>query len=147
MGVRGVLRLFLFGGVLFLAACGTLGPGPGNGPVPIEKEPEHTDVDKPVTPVKPSRPVQPSVSGAAHSLMNKADVVSGSGDYEQALALLERAQRINPGSGEIYLSLAVTYSAKGDQSMARAAAERGMLYCRGASQCSALRAFTPPGVK
>jgi len=132
-----------FSSILFLAGCGTLGQSPDSGSVPIEKEPEYTEVGKPATPAKPSTPAQPSVSGASRSLMSKADAAASNGDYEQALALLERAQRIDPDSGEIYLSLAKTYTAKGDNAMASAVAERGMLYCRGASQCSALRAYTP----
>ena len=57
-------------------------------------------------------------------------------------ALLERAQRIDPGSADIYLALAETHQARGDLSQARATAERGLLYCNGASQCGALRAYT-----
>lgn len=137
-------RGFVFCGVLFLAGCGTLGPSPGSGSVPIEQDPEYTDVSEPATPTLPTTPTQPSrpVSGASLSLMGKADVAVGRGDYEQALALLERAQRIDPDSGEIYLSLARTYTAKGDVPMASAVAERGLLYCSGAAQCGALRAYT-----
>ncbi len=136
-------RGFMFAGLIFLAGCGTLGQGPDSGAVPIEKEPEYTDVTAPATPTQPEAPALPAVSGAALSLMSKADTAVGKGDYEQALALLERAQRIAPNSGEIYLSLAKTYTAKGDQAMASAVAQRGMLYCNGAAQCSALRTFTP----
>ena len=63
---------------------------------------------------------------------------------KQALALLERAQRIEPDSAEIYVATARTHKAKGDAGQARAVAERGMLYC-GGTQCEALRAFIPRG--
>ena len=63
-------------------------------------------------------------------------------DYFVALALLERAQRIDPESGEIYLQLARTHRARGDVDQARATAERGMLFCSGSAQCSALRALS-----
>lgn len=135
-------RGLVFSSILFLAGCGSLGRGPDGGPVSIEKDPEYTDVTEPVAPTQPRGPEQPAVSGGARSLMSKADTAAGKGDYEQALALLERAQRIDPDSGEIYLSLANIYAAKGDQAMAIAVAERGMLYCHGATQCSALRAYT-----
>ncbi len=125
-------------GVLLLAACGTL---PDSEPVPVDKDPEYTDVTKPVSPDmrEGSTTDKPAVTGAARSLINKAEVAANTGEYEQALALLERAQRIDPDSGEIYLSLARTYRAKGDYAMASAVAERGMLYCRGSDQCGALR--------
>ena len=134
-------RGLAFSAMLFLAGCGTIGQGPDSGPVPIEKDPDYTDVSKPATPTstQPSTPAQPSVSGAAQSLMSKARTASNQGDYEQAIALLERAQRIDADSGEIYLALAQTYKAKGDLQMASAAAERGMLYCSGNAQCGALR--------
>jgi tetratricopeptide (TPR) repeat protein len=74
-------------------------------------------------------------------LVKKAEQASARGDYEQALALLERAQRIDPESGEIYLQMALTHRARGDAAQARATAERGMLYCNSAGQCDELRAL------
>jgi len=135
--VRGVA----FCGVLLMVGCGTL---PDSGPAPVDKEPEYTDVTKQATPVQPTAPPQSPVNGATQSLIDKAGVAATRGDYEQALALLERAQRIEPDSGEIYLLLANTYQAKGDMTMARATAERGMLYCSGAGQCDALRGYINP---
>jgi tetratricopeptide (TPR) repeat protein len=128
--------------VLFLSACGTIGQSPDSGPAPIEDR-DYTDVTKPEPPIPPTRPTTPSqpVIGAAQGLMNKAELATSGGDYEQAIALLERAQRIDSDNGEIYLALAETYNAKGDLAMASAAAERGMLYCSGTTQCSALRGF------
>ena len=64
------------------------------------------------------------------------------GDYEQSLALLERAQRIDPDNAQIYLGMARTHRARGDSAQARATAERGLLYCEGKAECDALRAFT-----
>ena len=87
-------------------------------------------------------PPQPSTSSDWQPLVQKAEQATARGDYEQALALLERAQRIDPESGEIYLQLALTQRAKGDAAQARATAERGMLFCSGSSQCNALRALT-----
>ncbi len=53
--------------------------------------------------------------------------------------MLERAQRIDPDSAEIYLAMARTHQASGDTSQARAVAERGLLYCNGRAECDALR--------
>ena len=116
---------------------------PGQEPAPVEKEPDYTHVPPaPVTTPQPEpAPQEPAVSEAYSPLLAKADEASRGGDYEQALALLERAQRIDPDNGEIYLSMARTYTAKGDTRQARATAERGLLYCQGRSQCAALRKY------
>ena len=96
----------------------------------------------PATPPQPGPvPSGPDTSNAYQGLIYKADQASARGDYEAALALLERAQRIDPDSGEIYLSLAKTYRAKGDDALAVATAERGLLYCSGRAQCDLLRAY------
>ena len=128
--------------VLLLGGCATYTPPEGE-PVPIEREPDYTPVTPPATTPQPGpAPSGPDTSSAYQGLINKADRASTRGDYEAALALLERAQRIDPGSGEIYLNLAKTYRAKGDDALAAATAERGLLYCTGQAQCDALRAYT-----
>lgn len=125
--------------IVFLAGCST---APDRGPVPIEKDPGYTPVTPPATAPQPKpTPATPNTSSAYQGLLSSADTASASGDYEQALALLERAQRIDPDSGEIYLNLAKTYRAKGDEALAAATAERGLLYCSGRAQCDALRAY------
>jgi tetratricopeptide (TPR) repeat protein len=73
--------------------------------------------------------------------VDRAAQATARGDYERALALLERAQRIDPESAEIYLQLARTHQARGNAAQARAMAERGMLFCRGPTECDALRAY------
>jgi tetratricopeptide (TPR) repeat protein len=127
---------------LALAGCSAfLGTPPE--PAPVVKQPPQPTAAPPVpTPQPPARPPQPSTSGAWQPLVDKAAQASARGDYEQALALLERAQRIDPESGEIYLQMARTHRAKGDAAQARATAERGMLFCNGSAQCNALRALT-----
>ncbi|MFT7264023.1 MAG: tetratricopeptide (TPR) repeat protein [Halioglobus sp.] len=129
--------------MIFLGGC-SIYSIPGTEPAPVEPEPVYTPVE-PVTEatkpeLEPAEP-EPDTSSAYKGLLNKANSAAARGDYEQALALLERAQRIDPDAGEIYLSLAKTYRAKGDDSLAAATAERGMLYCDGLLQCEALRAY------
>ena len=132
-----VLCLLLFG-----AGCSTFS-GSGGEQVPVEKEPEYTPVTPPATAPRPKpRPVEPSVSAAYQPLLDKARQATARGDYEQAMALLERAQRIDPDSAEIYLNMAKTHQASGDMAQARATAERGLLYCHGSAECEALRAYT-----
>ncbi len=128
--------------LLFGSACSTL-DGSGGEPVPVEKEPDYTAVTPPATAPRPtSRSAEPSARAAYQPLLDKAGQATARGDYEQALALLERAQRIDPDSAEIYLSLAKTHQASGDVAQARATAERGLLYCNGSTECAALRAYT-----
>mgnify|MGYP001813648469 CR=1 FL=1 len=135
LGRAGVLCL-----LLVMAGC-SIYSAPGSQPAPIEPAPKPTVPQTPTAP-QPPRPPQPSTSSAWRPLVDKAEQARGRGDYEQSLALLERAQRIDPESSEIYLQLAKTHKARGDASQARATAERGMLYCSGSAQCDPLRAFT-----
>ena len=109
---------------------------------PAPPPPTTTSPPPPPAPEPPTPPVRdPNASNAYGGLVHKAAAARNRGDYDQALALLERAQRIDPDSGEIYLELARTYSAQGDDASARATAERGLLYCRG-DECDQLRAYT-----
>jgi tetratricopeptide (TPR) repeat protein len=129
--------------VALLAACSTT-TQPGGQPAPVVKPQEPVIVAPPPATVyeTPPRPATHSASAAWQPLLAKAELASERGDYEQALALLERAQRIDPDSAEVYLGIARTQLAKGDIGQARAMAERGLLYCSSDSVCSALRAFT-----
>lgn len=122
--------------VLFVAGCSTYS-APGSAPAP----PPPPSAPAPQPPPTPPRPPQPSTTSAWKPLVEKAQQARQRGDIEQALALLERAQRIDPESAEIYLELASTHQARGDMAQARATAERGMLFCRSAAECNALRAF------
>ena len=126
--------------MLLVGACGTV---PDSGPAPVERRPESVPETTAPTPTQPPSPKRSPVSSAAQNLMDKAEAELDAGNYEQALALLERALRIDPDSGDIYLALVKTYSLKGDTAMANAAAQRGMLYCSGKAQCDALRAYSP----
>ena len=135
-------RLAVAALVLVMAGCSSVGTR-DTPPAPVVTPPPTTSAPAPVTPPRPpARPPQPSVSSAWLPLVQKAEQATARGDYEQALALLERAHRIDPESGEIYLQLARTHRARGDVAQARATAERGMLFCSSNAQCDTLRAFT-----
>jgi len=124
---------------MFVSGC-SIYSVPGSEPAPVEKEPEYTTTTPPATAPQPKAPpVEPSANTAYQPLLDKARQASDRGDYEQALALLERAQRIDPDSAQIYLAMARTHEASGDSSQARATAERGLLYCNGRAECDALR--------
>jgi tetratricopeptide (TPR) repeat protein len=134
-------HLALLGLLAFLQACSTLDTTQ-EAPVSVEKPPEKQQRDpEPEAPVYVPPAVDPGVVAAYAPLLAKAQEARSRGDYEQALAYLERAQRIDPDSAEIYLALAKTHAARGDRRQASATAERGLLYCGGKSQCADLRAY------
>ena len=141
-----VQRLLLAGLLLALAGCTVYSP-PGRQPAPVETRPDPTVVAPPPETLPPTQPrpaplpPEPSAAHAYGPLLARAETATAQGDYEQALALLERAQRIDPDSAEVYLHLARTYAAQGQADRSRATAERGMLYCRGERECAALRAL------
>ena len=137
-------RAAFVGIVLFISGC-SIYSVPGSEPAPIEKEPEYTPATPPATappataPQPQAPPPDPGAKAAYQPLLDKARQASDRGDYEQALALQERAHRIDPDSAQIYLAMARTHAARGDTSQARATAERGLLSCSGRAECDALR--------
>ena len=117
---------------------------PGSAPEP--PAPVETSQPEPAAPgpapapeAPPAR--DPGVAAAYKPLLEKAETAAARGDYEQALTLLERAQRIAPNNAEVYLAMARTHASSGDPARARATAERGLLYCRGGAACDELRSY------
>lgn len=135
---------------VFLAACATSQP-PRQGPAPVESapRPDYNEAERVPGPRAPA-PVPPAAQqpqteapvAAYGPLLDRASDARERGDYEQALSLLERAQRIDPRSARVYLELAATHHARGDHDQARTVAERGLLYCRNRTICAALQSFT-----
>lgn len=119
-----------------IAACSGV---PVQPPAPVEERPDYTDIATPPPPEPPPKPGEPDTRAAYQPLLDRADQLREKGDFEQALALLERALRIDADNAQVYLELARTHRARGDYAQARATAERGLLYCRGRAQCNALR--------
>jgi tetratricopeptide (TPR) repeat protein len=128
--------------LLVMAGCSTYSLPESEPPAPAPAPQPSAPAPQPPAPPQPPRPPQPSTTSAWKPLVEKAQQARARGDYEQALALLERALRIDPESAEIYLQLAQTHRTRGDISQARATAERGLLFCSGAAECNALRAYT-----
>lgn len=132
-------RGLLLGLAAVLVGCSVYSV-PGGEPAPVETRPDPTVIAPPEpAPAEPA--AQPGVTRAYGALVEKAEAASARGDYDQALALLERAQRIDPDSPEIYLYLARTYANQGEMAQSRATASRGTLYCRDPAECDALRAL------
>ena len=138
-------RAFAILAIAALGGCSIYSLPGQEQPAPVQqKQPDYqqgTESTPPATAPPVAVPPEPNDSNAYGGLLAKAEEARDRGDYEQALALLERAQRIDPDSGEIYLALAETYDARGDVALASATAERGLLYCQGREECAALRAF------
>ena len=142
--IQALARAALLCALALVSAC-SIYSLPGQTPAPIEKEPDYRVVTPPAQPPGDEVDEPPADIGAVAAygpLLDKAEAATQKGDYERALSLLERAQRIDPDSAEIYLAMARTHEARGDLGQARATAERGLLYCRGQAECEALRGYT-----
>lgn len=139
-------RSLLLGLALVLTGCSVY-TMPGGERAPVETRPVPGDsIPEPREPAPPAPAplppaTDPGVTSAAAGLLDKAQAASAQGDYEQALALLERAQRIDPNSAQVYLQLARVYAAQGQTEKARDTASRGTLYCRDERECASLRAL------
>lgn len=126
---------------LQISAC-SIYSVPGEESAPVEQQPDQTpQTPAPTVPQTAPRPAEPRARAAYQPLLAKAEEATARGDYQAALALLERAQRIDPDSAEVYLSLARAHSASGDKAQAQATAERGLLYCVSEAECDALRRY------
>ena len=117
---------------------------PSESPVAEEGVPDYNEVPESQTPAMTAPRAlepEPGVAAAYGPLLARADTAVNRGDYEQALALLERAQRIAPDNAAIYLDMARAHFARGDYSQSAATAQRGLLYCNSTQQCDALREY------
>ncbi|MFN2287639.1 MAG: tetratricopeptide repeat protein [Chromatocurvus sp.] len=112
--------------------------GPGaSGTGPVESDPA------PAAGVPPRQTTGGTLADSARSsLVAQALAARASGNSSRAIALLERAQRIDPDNGRLYLELARTHYAAGNAAQGRATAERGLLYCQH-TECAELRALMP----
>lgn len=126
---RFVLTVFLGS---FLVACA---PSPER-PEKVYEPPQDREEQTPAA-VAPAEP-DSGVRRASDSLLVDAREARGEGALDRAEALLQRAQRIDPDNGRVYLELAELYVQRGQQAAAQSVAERGLLYCRG-EECARLR--------
>lgn len=115
-------------GALALAACAPLVPGPD---APVGERPEAAPAPPPAEPEAPveapARPVPPPVAAdAVATLVGDARRAAAEGRHEAAVALAERAQRLDPRAPEPYLVLARAHQALGRAAQARQLALRGL---------------------
>ncbi len=138
MNAHHLSRLLMAVLFITLASCGVLDTAEPAPPVGVPSESPSSA--PPATPSQPKVPQrEEALRNAYGPLLRQAEDAAQRGDYERALSLLERAQRIDPDSAEIYLAMARTHRARGDLRLARATATRGLLYCDDDAQCGALR--------
>ncbi len=71
-------------------------------------------------------------------LLREARELRSAGDLDASFSRLDRALRIAPQSGEVYLEFARSYLAAGNAERAAASAQRGLLFCSGRT-CAELR--------
>jgi tetratricopeptide (TPR) repeat protein len=127
------LAILLFALVL-LAGCAS-----GPTPVPPDSPPAGSGSPSAPTPAAPRRTAPPPGS-AVDALLEDARVLRREGRIEASLSRLERALRIAPERAEVYLELARSHRAAGQDGRATATAERGLLYCQ-ARMCAELYEF------
>lgn len=125
--------------VMLFSACSILVPAGSGAPVGVPAPPVEPNVHRgepaPVPSPQPGR-------SAYEQLLQKADNAGRQGSYRQAMALLERAQRIQPHNGHIYWKMALVAEQMGDYANAQAIAMRGLLYCDTSALCAKLRALS-----
>lgn len=123
---------------LLLTACASQ-PGNRQSPARISTPTGEAVGSATVAPEPAPAPTSvPTGEKARGTLLAQAREAQDSGNGATAIALLERALRLDPTDGALYLELARAQAETGRMERARATAERGLLYCSG-EDCRALQ--------
>ena len=119
---------------LTIAACsvpvGPTYPAPTPSPAPTpptQPAPPSPAPAPPVTPAPPPAAPKPAPS-VTLALVEQSDLARAQGDYDKAVALLERAIRIEPDRPELWLGLAKAHLAQGDYAGAEQFARKSLLF-------------------
>jgi hypothetical protein len=136
----------LMGSLILLAACA---PIRQTGSVPVytsspsvasSSDTSNADtrpgqkLEESTKPIEPEYEIAPSTSAekpaqrAVQSLIDEAWGHYRNDDPDKAIAVAERAQRLDARSGEVYLVLASSYLIQGKQQLAEQFARRGISY-------------------
>ena len=121
-------QLFILLLPLLLAACAT-GPAPVS-PGSAAAQTGSAGRETPAV-TTGSAIVEDPASSAVSGLIEEARALREAGNFDESLVRLERALRIAPESALVYLELARSHDAAGNEDLADASAERGLLYCEG----------------
>lgn len=123
------IAVVLFLGSL-LAACAPMKPAPTVSSVPELPPPAPEDTGsqaaKPVPPSPPAPPPEPQPAPAVSALLNQGWAHYRQNNYQGALSVAERAQRIDPRSPEVYLLMASAQFSLYQLAVAEQVARRGL---------------------
>lgn len=138
MGGSGVSMKTFYGlplvcGVLLLSACAPMPSVPREpmpGPPPSQTEPpQRHRPERPAERAPIERPERPAPAQAAVAgLLKQAWTHYRNGNLDGAIAVAERAQRLDPRNPETYLVLASSYFADARSDMAEQLARRGIAF-------------------
>jgi tetratricopeptide (TPR) repeat protein len=132
-------KIGLLIGVLQLVGCATVPQSPEKEPVvvtpaPAVKPPAPVIVApaKPAAPAQalPSAPVAAATSGAVTSLVAQARAQYQAKNYQGAIAIAERALRIDRHAPEVYLVLAQSYVQLANTQLALQFVQQGIRYAQ-----------------
>lgn len=124
----------LTGSLILLTACA---PIRQSGSAPVSTSPpavvtkpasKPERVSKPEYEIAPATPAVKPSQKAVQSLIDQAWVHYRNDDPDKAIAVAERAQRLDARSAEVYLVLASSYLVQGKQQLAEQFARRGISY-------------------
>ncbi len=125
--MRNILGKYTAVLLLFFWLGGCAGPHPKpeqastpkSSPAVIE-QPTPVELEKP-GPAQPKPPVvrqRPALPPAAKNFISQARAAKAAGNYQRALLLLDRAQRVAPKSAEVYLEMARVQKVAGNLTQA-----------------------------
>lgn len=130
--------LLVICGAIVVAACAPMTPAPTGTswpePPPAEKSPEPPKSSKPT--IRSTEPDKAATNPAVTSLVNQGWRYYQQDNYEGALSVAERAQRIDPRSPEVYLLMASARFSLYQLNIAEQLARRGLALAQSGSAVS-----------
>jgi tetratricopeptide (TPR) repeat protein len=125
---------------LLLAACATTPGHPTGGPAPAPGQPSPYPPSSPQAPAPTPAPAPvpaPAIPPASRpdptvtlALREQSLAAAARGDTQQAIALIERALRIEPNRAELWIDLARLHLDEGDTVGAEQFARKALLFTR-----------------
>jgi len=119
--------------VLVTGACAPLqtstsAPAPVESRQPGQIRPVENPYDASPKKIAPARQAVSPAQKAVSSLLKEGWTYYRVGNYERAIAIAERAQRLDPQRAEVYLLLANSYFAQGKNGLAEQLGQRGLSF-------------------
>jgi len=119
--------------VLVTSACAPLqtstsAPAPVESRQPGQIRPVEKPDQSPAKKIAPARQTVSPAQKAVSSLLQESWSYYRVGNYERAIAIAERAQRLDPQRAEVYLLLANSYFVQGKNGLAEQLGQRGLSF-------------------